>query len=178
MRIGKRRGSYLPVLCTVVQQTKGPILELGVGFCSTPYLHWICYPDKRRVVSYENNPEYYPFAKSWEDTFHEIHCLDDFSKADLSEDWEVAFVDHSPGERRAIESSRLVHADYVVCHDSEGRNDRRYHLSTIEKLFKYQWIYADAYPHTTVFSNKFDPSVLFTGILTGRSIIHEVANYV
>ena len=156
MRIGKSRGSYLPVLTTLVQRTTGPILELGCGYCSTPYLHWACYPEKRKLVTYENNPDYFKFASSWEDDFHEIHCLEDLDKADLSCPWTIAFVDHSPGERRATETARLLHAEYVVAHDTEGRNDRRYHFSKVAHLFKYRWDYREAYPHSTIFSNHHD----------------------
>jgi len=156
MRIGKSRGSYLPILTKIVSETTGPVLELGVGFCSTPYLHWACYPLKRRLVSYENNPEYYKFAESWKDTFHEIHCIKDWESIDISEPWSVAFVDHSPGGRRAEETKRLIHADYVVIHDTENSSDRNYRLSTIRGLFKYRYKYRDAHPHTSVWSNKFN----------------------
>lgn len=162
MRIGKKRGSYLPILSTLVSKTQGDILELGVGFCSTPYLHWICYPTKRRLVSYENNPEYFKFTMSWEDDFHEIHCIDDWDKADIDYPWTIAFVDHSPGERRGEEMKRLTNSDFVIVHDSEGRNDRRYRLSIARHLYKYEYEYIGAYPHTSVFSNKYDPKLILT----------------
>ena len=162
MRMGKARGSYMPVLSRIVQVTTGPILELGMGFCSTPYLHWACYPTLRRLVSYENSPEYYPFGKAWEeDTFHDVHCITDWDAIDLSPPWSIAFVDHHPQQRRHIDVQRLLHADYVVCHDSEGRNDKAYQYTKVAPLFKYQWKYLGAFPQTTVFSNKFDPSIIF-----------------
>lgn len=156
MRIGKSRGSYLPILNKIVSMTTGPILELGVGFCSTPYLHWACYPAKRRLVSYENNPEYYRFAESWKDDFHAIHCIKDWESINISEPWAVAFVDHSPSGRRAEETKRLIHADYIVIHDTENSQDRSYRLSTVRGLFKYRYKYRDAYPHTSVWSNKYN----------------------
>ncbi len=160
-KIGKVRGSFLPVLDRIVKLTDGPILELGVGFCSSPYLHWMCYPSKRRIVSYENCPDFFDFAKSWIEDFHDVHCLEDFDGIDLSEPWAVAFVDHSPEQRRAIETGRLIHADYVVIHDSEDRSERNYHLSTVAHLFKYQWRWLGAFPQTSVWSNKFDPNEIF-----------------
>lgn len=156
MRIGKYRGSYLPVLTTLVQQTTGPILELGVGFCSSPYLHWVCYPTKRRLVSYENNPEYYKFAESWKDDFHEIHCVKDYASIDISEPWTIAFVDHEPYPRRKEEIKRLTHAEYVVVHDTENANEHKYRFTTIHHLFKYRWKYNKAYPYTSIFSNFHD----------------------
>ena len=43
-----------------------------------------------------------------------------------------------------------------MCHDSEGRNDRKYGLSKAAGLFKYQFEYKGAFPHTSVFSNTHD----------------------
>jgi hypothetical protein len=162
-KFGKMRGSFLPVLDWVIRRTDGPILELGVGFCSSPYLHWMCYPQKRRLVSYEGHPDFFEFANSWQDTFHEVHCSADWDAADLSQSWSIAFVDHSPGERRAIETARLTHADFVVIHDSEGRSEKNYHLSTVEHLFRYRWKWLGAYPQTSVWSNRFEPNELFKG---------------
>jgi len=156
MRIGKSRGSYLPVLSTLIPKTYGPVLELGVGFCSTPYLHWACYPTKRRLVSYEHNPEYYRYANSWEDDFHHIHCIDDWDKVDLSEPWSVAFVDHAPSRRRGIECEKLLHAEYVVVHDSENSQATKYGLHRVYRKFKYRYKYTNAFPFTSVWSNIHD----------------------
>ena len=156
MRIGANRGSYLPVLTTLVSKTTGPILELGVGFCSTPYLHWSCYPTKRRIVSYENNPAYYKYAMSWKDDFHAINCITDWDSINISEPWTIAFVDHSPNIRRGIEASRLLHAEFVVLHDSENANMIKHGFDKVFKSFKYRYKYNDAYPHTSVWSNKHD----------------------
>ena len=158
MRIGKSRGSYMPVLSRFVAETTGPILELGVGFCSTPYLHWVCYPTRRRLVSYENNPEYYRFCESWKDEFHDVHCIADWDSVNLSEPWSIAFVDHAPPGRRPEEMKKLTHAEYVIVHDTENNNEHRYHLRTIRHLYKYRFKYTKAYPYTTVYTNKGDLS--------------------
>ena len=157
MRIGKSRGSYLPVLSKLVSQTTGPILELGVGFCSTPYLHWACFPKKRKLVSYENNPEYYRFAKSWKDSYHKVYCISDWDNTEFDKHhWNIAFIDHSPGPRRGIDAMRLAHADYLVIHDSENSNASRYGLNKVYRNFKYRYKYDDAYPFTSIWSNRYD----------------------
>ncbi|MHC4620779.1 MAG: hypothetical protein ACYTEQ_23790 [Planctomycetota bacterium] len=156
MRIGKSRGSYLPVLSKLVSMTDGPILELGVGFCSTPFLHWACYPTRRELISVENNPEYFRFAKSWKDDFHKVHCIDDYDKLDLSRDFTIAFIDHSPGPRRGIEADRLRHANYLVIHDSENANARRYGLHKVYKSFPYRYKYTAAFPSTSIWSMTHD----------------------
>jgi predicted O-methyltransferase YrrM len=141
-----------------VQRTRGPIIELGCGIYSTAYLHWACQPTKRKLATYESNPRYYDYARQFERDFHKVHCIENWDGVDLSEDWSVALVDHAPDQRRRQEVSRLTHVDFVVVHDTENRNERKYKFTSIFKLFKYRYKYNDAYPHTTVFSNKHDVS--------------------
>lgn len=156
LRLYPNRGSHLPVLMKIVNMTQGPILELGCGLYSTNPLHWACHSTKRRLVTYENNPDYFGFIKAYENDFHEVHCINDWSSIDISEPWSVAFVDHEPASRRAVEIKRLSHAEYVVAHDANNKDDRKYRYSTILKLYKYHLRYAGANPHTTIFSNKHD----------------------
>lgn len=139
-----------------VAETEGPILELGCGLYSTNPLHWACWLSKRKLVTYENNPQFYDFLKKYETDFHEVHCITDWDKIDISSPWSVAFVDHEPGLRRGVELARLQHAEYVVAHDTEGRNDRKYGFSKSTHLFKYQFEYLHAFPHTSVYSNRHD----------------------
>ena len=156
LRLNPKRGSHLPILMKAVAITDGPILELGSGLYSTTPLHWACWVAKRKLVTYESNPAFYDFLKAYETDFHEVHCIDDWDAVDLSPPWDVAFVDHAPDDRRWLEVKRLAHAKYVVAHDSEGRNDRKYSFSKILHMFKYQFEYKDAFPHTSVWSNTHD----------------------
>lgn len=150
------RGSHLPVLMKLVQSTSGPILELGCGVYSTIYLHWACYHTRRRLVTYENNPDYYYFANLGRTRFHEIHCVDKYDDIDVSEPWSIAFVDCSPEEKRNELVRKLTHADYVVLHDAERKNQNKYNYQRIYRLFKNRWRYEGASPHTMVMSNKHD----------------------
>ena len=156
LRFKPNRGSHLPMLMKAVAETTGPILELGCGLYSTTPLHWACWLPKRKLVTYENNPAFFDFLKAYETDYHEVHCIDDWDSIDLSGPWSVAFIDHEPPFRRGIELGRLTHAGYVVCHDSEGRNDRKYGLSKSAGLFRYSFEYKDAFPHTSIFSNTHD----------------------
>lgn len=157
MRMHMYRGSHLPILMKLVSLTTGSILELGCGMYSTTYLHWACYPTKRRLVTYEQNPAYFPFAQLSIADFHEVHCIDNYGIIDLSEPWSIAFVDHDQTlNLRSNEIKRLIHADYVVAHDTERRVARKYGYTEIYDLFKYRWQYVDARPNTSVFSNKHD----------------------
>jgi len=93
---------------------------------------------------------------------HKIVKVNDWDKADLSEDWSIAFVDHTPDDRRAVDIARLTHADYVVVHDAEPGEDRKRiaagyaPISSIHHLFRYRYLYTDAQPNTLILSNKYD----------------------
>lgn len=158
LRLRPYRGSHLPVLMKAVAETEGPILELGCGLYSTNPLHWACWVPKRKLVTYENKPEFYEFLKQYETDFHEVHCIDDWETIDISGPWSVAFIDHDPGKGklRWKEAARAQHAELLVVHDSEPRNDHKYGFSNLTPLFKYQFSFTETWPQTTIFSNTHD----------------------
>jgi len=139
----------------LVQSTTGPILELGCGWFSTPYLHWACFPTRRKLVTCENLPAYYDFAKLGEADFHEVQCIQDWDTVDLSRPWGIAFVDNDPEEYRKILIGRLHHADYVIVHDTQRtRNGFR----EVARTFRYHYKYRDTMPATSVLSDVHDLS--------------------
>lgn len=157
MRMRAYQGSHLPVLIKLVSMTDGPILELGSGMFSSCFLHWACYPTKRRIVTYENFPNYYSFVNMFKADFHEVHCITDWDSIDISEPWNIAFVDHEPPERKGIETRRLAHSDYIVAHDvGHGRRSWQFGYKGIYDEFKYHFDYDTVFPATAVFSNKHD----------------------
>lgn len=155
-----RRGSHLPVLMTLVQQTTGPILELGAGVYSTTYLHWACYHTKRRLVTYEDNPQFHSWTRQFASDYHEVRCIRSWDELDPSGPWAIAFVDHGQEGHRYRDIARLTHAEYVVAHDAENGNNHRYHYHRIYRLFRSRFKYGLASPHTAVFSNLHDVSAL------------------
>ena len=151
-------GSHLPILVRLVLATMaegGPVLELGTGFFSTPMLHWLCAPTKRRLVSCESSDTFIAVANNYIADFHEVLLVKDWSQVDIeSQHWSVVLVDHAPGPQRKIEIPRLVNnADYVVVHDTEPNSDKYYHYSEVMHLYKYRYRFDKVYPHTTVLSN-------------------------
>jgi hypothetical protein len=149
------RGSHLPVLFKMLSVTSGAVLELGGGMYSTPFLHWACFHDGRRLVTVEQDRRYERYLMQFSDpTFHQVIFVNSYDDFDLSESWSVAFADHSPCERRVVDIARLTHADYVVAHDADGWT-KGYDYPSIFPLFKYQWRYVKTRPSTIVFSNKF-----------------------
>jgi len=149
--------SHLSALIKAVLATDGDVLELGMGFFSTPVLHHLCILGKRKLVSYDNIDKYVIWARyyGYEGKYHKIHYVDNWDKAKIEKPWDVVLVDHSPNERRIIEIRRLAkYAKYIVIHDAERKKDREYHYSEIYPLFKYKSIWEE--DRTAVLSNFVD----------------------
>jgi hypothetical protein len=161
-------GSHLPVLMKLVGMTSGPVLELGSGYYSTPFLHWACFPGKRRLVTYETSPEWWNYCKHFQSDFHEVYLTDGARVVDTSTQeprfietnwdptkinlpWSVAFVDHDGVREMSVR--HLLQTEYVVCHDTENKGARYWGLTRVPKLFKYHWDYDGVHPRTSVYSN-------------------------
>jgi hypothetical protein len=153
-----RYGDHLPVLIQAVTRTSGPIVELGGGFYSTPYLHWACFNKNRPLATYDNEPTFANFLSAFQTDYHKVQLVEDWDTIDLSGPISVAFVDHAPAERRIMDMRRLLHAEYVVAHDTEERRNHHYRWDLIHDLFKYRYRYRSRLHGTSVFSNVHDVS--------------------
>lgn len=149
--------THLPILIKLVNETDGPILELGSGIFSTPYLHWACYADKRELVSYDNQSQFIDLMQQYRTDYHRIEAVEDYAYADIDRYWDIAFVDHDPAERRGIDAQRLLHfAKYVVVHDSDPKTQGIYGYDQAFAQAKYRWDFTETRPNTTVLSNYID----------------------
>jgi len=156
-------GSHLPVLIKVMELTEGPVLELGMGLYSTPFLHFACYK-KRYLVSYETDKHCYEMNKDCDMSNHEVKYVKDWDHAMIDRGWDVVLVDHAPSQRRVIEITKLANiAKFIVIHDTQ-RNSRFCDLDKIWPLFKYRFDYKKAIPWTTVVSNFVDVKSLLDNI--------------
>lgn len=154
MMISIKYGSHLPVLTQIVKKTNGPILELGVGLYSTPYLHWACFPTKRELTSYDNDDRWIRYFRDCRSDFHKVEVVTDWDRLEINQFWDVALVDHNPALRRKEEVKRLANfAKYIIVHDTEAETEKYHHYNEIYPLFKYRWDYTAAMPNTTVLSN-------------------------
>jgi hypothetical protein len=156
-------GSHIPTLIKLLAITDGPVLELGTGLFSTPFLHWACFDKRRKLVSYENKKKFFDF---WifddareignDYSYHQMRFVEnsDWDKVNIAEEhWSVALVDHNPGPRRREEMKRLAKtANFVVVHDTDDKNDWYYKYAEYFPLFAYRWD-SKIYPRTTVLSN-------------------------
>jgi hypothetical protein len=157
-------GSHLPVTIRVIEATEGPILELGMGTFSTPILDLLCRQEKRQLVSYDDDPEWFKKNKDWESEYHKVYLVDNYDEADIENShWSVALIDHKPAPRRIVEIKRLAKiTDYLIVHDTLPEWDFDFKYSLIYPLFKYRFDYRKCRPYTTILSNFFDPKKFFS----------------
>jgi hypothetical protein len=158
-------GSHLPILTRVIELTHGDVLEVGMGLYSTPLLHTVCALQDRRLVSYDNDTEWFKDNKKWESPDHEVKLIEDWEQVDFSDGgrqhWSVAFVDEKPAKNRVKSIKKLARiANFVIIHDSEPESDKFFKYSWIYPLFKYRYDYKRCRPNTTVLSNFVDLSFL------------------
>ena len=144
----------MPMLIKVVQMSEGPILEIGSGPFSTPLLHWLCHEKGRKLITYENVPDYFKFAKGFQSRNHRIRFVKDWEEMDIKAHWGVVLIDHEPAKRRHADILKLKdNADYIVIHDTEPERENKYGYQNIWPLFKYRYDWKGCRPWTTVVSN-------------------------
>src|SRR3990172_8346516 len=153
MRLQAKTGSHLPVLMKLLNITDGDVLEMGMGYFSTTFLHWACLG--RNLVSYESEVEFYEqFARGFKTDNHKLYLVNDWDLADIEKPWDIALIDHSPSLRRAVDIRRLANTTkYIVVHDTDWRQGKYYHYEEVLPLFKYRYDHIVSTCHTSVVSN-------------------------
>jgi len=111
--------THQPLLFWAVNQTTGPVLELGMGSYSTPILHLLC--SDRVLVSLEGNPRYFEAFQGLQTDNHRLLFVPNWDECKLLDmEWDVAFVSHAPAAARKSAVLRLKgRCKYLVCHDTE-----------------------------------------------------------
>lgn len=150
-------GSHFPLLIKTFEMSSGDVVELGMGPFSSPILHWLAFDGDRKLVSYENNREYFDMHKDFKSDLHTVNFVDDWSKIPIEKHWGMAFVDIAPAHLRKDLIARLVNnADFVVVHDTEPESEKWHKYEKVFKFFKYRYDYKKAKPWTSVLSNLYD----------------------
>jgi len=150
--------NHRPLLWWALKQTKGqtePVLEMGCGEGSTPYLMQYLKTDKRKLISYD-------YSKEWADKYNANHVTD--WDAIEHENYSVILIDHSPGERRHLDVIKLANkCDYMIIHDSEPAAtgymlDKVWHLFPFRRNLKTEGAWA------TIVSTKHEiPEIIIKG---------------
>jgi len=156
--------THQTLLLKALFSSKGPVLEVGGGLFSTPLLHWMCKSLDRKLVSCENDKEWFDIVvHNFVAPNHRTVFITDWEKElDLKTHWGLVFIDHHPNIRRALDVIRFKDtADYIVIHDTdyEGMNRRmRYDYARVWPNFKYIYHWKACRPWSSVVSNFYDVS--------------------
>ncbi len=161
MKISGSYFTHLGALIACINKTNGDVLEMGLGFGSSPYLHYACQLADRNLVSYDNDEGWAKqFGTSdWHHFLynrgkHQVICVKDWKEAQIEKSWDVVLIDHSPDPERIIAVKKVANlAKYIIIHDSNERHEKNYHYSEIYPLFKYKRIWDKDDRHATVLSN-------------------------
>lgn len=151
--LSKDYTTHISMLVKILLASEGDVIECGGGVFSTPLLHWICKMQNRKLVTYEEDPDYYAFEKQFQSRQHRIRFVKNWDDIKIPKRAGMVFIDHHPPKRRMIELQRFKnHADYIVIHDTE-RVSRQYNLPEVFAQFKYRLDWKDCRPWTSVVSN-------------------------
>ena len=146
--------SHLPVLYHALERTSGDVLELGTGLFSTPFLHYHCVPRGRTLISVDNNAKWLEISRSFEHPQHQLILTNDWHLPELERPFDVVFIDHAPPEQRKVDLLKYANlAKFIVIHDTNGRQDRHYHLREVWSQFRNVYHYGKFFPQTTIVSN-------------------------
>ena len=131
------------LLWLALEETQtGPVLELGCGDGSTPFLHEYCKANKRKLYSFDTE-------QTWIDQFSQ-YATKDHTFTRIINNWHIAkdicpnpsviLIDHAPGERRIVDISRFEdEAGIMVCHDTQPKpTGADYGYERIWHLFRYR----------------------------------------
>src|ERR1035437_2347465 len=178
----KQQGTHNLNLIKAVSKTKGDVCEMGVGFSSTPLLHWITLG--RKLVSYESDQDYFHFAKKFISDNHKVrHANREFTNIDYNRHWSVVFIDHSPRKQkkkkknntkdfkkkkknnspkkpstRGDDAMKFTNADLMVLHDTEPESAGHYGYDQVFKKYKYRYDWKLCKPYCSIVSNVIDIS--------------------
>ena len=138
--------SYRPLMLRAIEEVRktraneaeGRILELGAGDGSTA---WLARQWKGRILTLETDQKWldrYTHLRSDRHEIRHVHNWDEVAEID-SVVFDIALVDHAPGERRVADIRRLANTcGILVIHDTEpGQARAGYGYDSVWSLFKH-----------------------------------------
>lgn len=145
-------GTHQPVLIHLINETKGGVIEFGMGVYSTPLIHNLCDLQKRYALSVETDREWYNKFQQYKCLLIEPERINEYSF--IKREYSVALIDGNPLKfRQTFINIMKDKVDYFVVHDSEvGQHDELYDYDF--SGFKNIYEFKDILPHTCVLSNK------------------------
>jgi hypothetical protein len=145
--------TLLPLMILAVNQTTGPVLEIGTGDASTPILHSLLRDTGRGLFSFDDNPDWVDRYDSLRAGWHRITKVD-YAKMEPWIDcrWGAVLLDHAPYHCRVREAMRLKDiAEQIVIHDTNAEEGCA--AAAVWEHFKYRVDDKRFLPWTTCVSN-------------------------
>lgn len=142
--------SHKGLLYLALKNTKGEVVEMGIGYGSTPLISKYCEEKGRTFTTYESNID-------WLNKMKKVHCVKIFISdyMEVDENPDLLFIDCAPGDiRKELINKYRSKADVIIVHDSEITSDYVYGLRNILNTFEYRLDYKpEGKPSTTCVSN-------------------------
>jgi hypothetical protein len=153
--------------------TTGDVLELGMGFFSTPLLHNVTSDYSRQLISVDTKFEWLSKFLDFNNTkSHRVYLVNTETIVNygLDKKWGLVLVDHSTAGTRYLNIISMADkAQVVVAHDAEKPSDHmyKYEEKNVKKFYKYACkfsIYTSEdnswYYSTLILSNWYDVRIL------------------
>lgn len=149
--------THLPVLLACLQHTPGPVLELGSGWFSTPFLS--SFATDRLVRTIESNHNWFQRAgqiatsQSGTSHRHQLIFVPNYDEAPvLDQFWDVVLLDHEPPPRRDQDAMRMRgHCRLMIGHDSQHP---AYGFEEAFAPWSHRFVDSRVVPWTTVVSDE------------------------
>jgi hypothetical protein len=150
-------GSHRNLLWEALEATKHlklPVIELGSGQSSTPYIRQYCKDEGLEFFTYES-------SRKWAETMGSEY-VEDWDKMNFwDKEFSVCLLDLAPGEYRKVALMKLINTKVICVHDSEapGWNASDYRIRPLFSKFKYMLDdipNVKGAPWTTLVSNEID----------------------
>lgn len=144
---GDNHRALLWLALDLTKESVHPVMELGAGDGSTPYLRDYCRESGREFISWDSD-------KHWGEQWDSQHT-ESWHNPKVYGKRSVVLVDQGPGEDRK-ESIKILQqdAEIIVVHDAEPDNENCYQLYTIYPLFKYKILTKGEKVWTAALSNQ------------------------
>jgi hypothetical protein len=158
VNISKGWGTHIPMLMKSISLTDKKVVEIGAGIISTNFLHWFCRERNQKMITYEQDDQYFHFAKSFVSILHKVVKVTNWDEISAEQNWGVLLIDNYP-ERRVKDLIKFKDsADYIVIHDTDKPEQYGF-TDEVWGLFKYKYEWKECHPWTTVVSNKVDLTI-------------------
>lgn len=148
---------YYPLLFKALEETKGTILEFGMGHGSTSLLNEYANTTQRDLLSFDFNAEWRDKFDNLLGQYHSSALVTDWSKIYEKYTGSVIFIDQSPGEERkfTIEAYKNTKGILVI-HDTEPTGAGDYKVRPLFPMFKYKVEVQTEGAWATALSNEID----------------------